>query len=77
MRVVVSHDGPLYRAESWGFRGSCGLLHKPSGRYAVMTGADARRYRDATDTGLFEVGVYGDDLYGWLWTNAGFHRFTI
>lgn len=42
-----------------------------------MTGADARRYRDATDTGLFEVGVYGDDLYGWLWTNAGFHRFTI
>jgi hypothetical protein len=77
MRTIVCHDGPIFKAEQFGFRGGCAILHKPSGRYAVMTGAAACKYRDAIAEAYLTFGsLPGDVLYGWLWTNAGFHRFA-
>ncbi|MCP1852812.1 MULTISPECIES: hypothetical protein [unclassified Bradyrhizobium] len=75
MPIIVCHDGAIYRAEIWGFRGTCALIHKASGRYAVIRGAEAARYHDAIAVAYLRFGsMPGDTLYAWLWTNAGFHR---
>lgn len=72
MRTVVCGEGQNFRLEVWSR--SLALFCKCSGRYAVLTGATREKFYDAISQAPAHVRGDADALYGWIWTNAGFHR---
>lgn len=75
MRSLICAEGAIFRLDLYG-SGSMALINKKAGQCAFMKrGIASDKFNEALSIAYLALpGASTDELYGWLWTNAGYWR---
>ena len=76
MMFTTIHNGKKYRMDYNPTFNTSFLVHKSDGRYIYMNSEMTWKFRDAVSYVPNQKWIDFDDIYEWIWTNAGFHRYA-
>ena len=76
MGWITLHSGDKFRVEYNMLRSSFMIVCNASNRYVYVTGDAGHKFQDNLYTAWRKFGLNADedDVYSWLWLNAGYYR---